>query len=486
MDEMTNKSQVSRGSQRTTIPVSRPVGNSGARGYRPSGGQPSQQKSAYSNTKQVQRGHVQPSQKKTSKGDVIRSEKTISILDKIVTVCVFMLFFGLPLFFMNLTYQGISFEKQYYFYFWLFVGIVVWAARGILGGKIEIRRTSLDIPLGVLWLVYVLATIFSVDKYHSLFGFFGNPINGLISVTSLILAYYLIVSYVSKKRVIMMWWAIVASGSIVTVWSFLTTMRFVPQDILQYISPSLTGSFTSLAAFLAMMLPMFIISLSLIGNKEDHKAKTMIMTGLLFVITILDIITLSVLYGYVRWYIVIASIALLLVFTISRSVKVSQKTSAMAVFTFLMLVGLLIYGQPILTRTAIQPEASLNYGLSFDIAKEAVKNKPLLGSGPGTYGYNFSLYHPKELNQSGQYDIRFFSDRGILLESLSTIGIIGAIALVVVFLTYISTAVHVFMRSQDDESKVVSLGLFVTSVMAMLYASFWAVDGVIIIYACFT
>jgi len=484
MDEMTNKTQVNRGPQGATIPVSRSAaGSDGMRNYRPKGRQQSQQKTVYGGVKQTRQGIAQSSlQKKNNQHDIVKSEKTISVLDKIVTVCIFMLFFGLPLFFVNLTYQGISFEKQYYFYFWVFLGIIVWSARGILGGKIEIRRTPLDIPLGILWVVYVLATIFSVDKYHSLFGFFGNPVNGLISVTSLIFAYYLIVSYVSKKRVVMMWWAIVASGSIVTLWSFMTTMRFVPQDVLQYISPSLTGSFTSLAAFLAMMLPIFIISLSLTDNNRGNKVKTMIATGLLVAVTILNIITLSILYGYVRWYVVIAAVALLLVFTISQSVRVSQKTSVIAVTVFLMLVGLLIYGQPIITRTAIQPEASLNYGLSFNIAKEAIKNKPLLGSGPGTYGYNFSLYHPKELNQSGRYDIRFFSDRGILLESLSTIGLIGAIALIVVFLTYVSTAVHVFMRSQDEESKVISLGLFVTSTMAMLYAGFWAVDGVIIIY----
>ncbi|XLQ19976.1 MAG: hypothetical protein ACKUBY_05340 [Candidatus Moraniibacteriota bacterium] len=411
------------------------------------------------------------------------SKKMINILDKVVSVCIFMLFFGLPLFFINMTYQGISFEKQYYFYFWVFIGVIAWAARGVMGGKIEIRRTSLDIPIGIFWMVYVLATIFSVDKYHSFFGFFGNPINGLMSVTAIILAYYLVVSFATKKRVMLMWWTIVISGSIVTIWSFLATMRFIPQNLLDYIIPSLTGSFTSLAAFLAMMLPIFIISTSLIGKSASVSgAKEKILTALFFIITAINLMTLSLLFGYVKWYIVIIAVALLLVFTVSKFVKVSQKTSMLAIISFLIIVAFYIFDQPILTRTAIQPEASVKYSLSFDVVKDALKNKPIIGSGPGTYGYNFSLYRPEKLNESGQYDIRFFSDRGVLLESLSTIGIIGALALIVVCLSYISNVVHAFMKVEDEDIKVISLGLFVTSVMAMLYVMLWSVDGFIVVY----
>jgi tetratricopeptide (TPR) repeat protein len=426
-------------------------------------------------------GLKKPSQKnnKSINGSNIKSEKTVMILDKIVMICIFMLFFGLPLFFLNVTYQGISFEKQYYFYFWIFIGVIAWATRGILGGKIEIRRTSLDIPLGIFWVVYLLATIFSVDKYHSFFGFFGNPVNGLMSVTALILAYYLVVSYISKEKIMLLWWAIITSGGIVIIWTFLATMRFVPLSILQHISPSLTGSFTSLATFLSMILPMFIISLSLL-DKGTIKHK--IFSIIIFILTILDTIVLSILFGYVKWYMVLIAVAFILVFAISNYIKVTQKTTALSIVTFFLLVFFLIFHQPIFERTQIQAEASLRLGLSLQVAKEAIKSKPILGSGPGTYGYDFSLYRSKELNKIGQYDIRFYSDRGVLFESMSTTGIVGMIALAVVFLTYISTVIHAFIQSKDDRSKVISLGLTITSLMAMIYALFWSIDGVIILY----
>lgn len=477
MDEMKIEAKINNGSQNGSIPVNRVQAQSGYRGGMQPPRRPQQK---------MNRGQMHQSQKNNNKNEE-RPGKVISMLDKVVGLCVFMLFFGLPLFFVNMTYQGLIFEKQYYFYFWIFVGIIAWAAGGLLGGKIEIRRTSMDIPLGIFWIVYVLATVFSVDKYHSFFGFFGNPVNGLMSVTAIILAYYLIISFTTKKNAMIMWWAIAASGSIVTIWSFLAVMRFIPQSILQYIVPSLTGSFTSLAAFLAMMLPVFIMSTSLLKKREEGGGfKTKLLSIFFFVMTIIGLVTLSLLFGYVKWYVVMGTMALLLVFMISRLVEVPQKTSVLTIIAFLVLVGFYMFKQPILTRTMIQPEASVNYGLSFDVLKDAVKNKPILGSGPSTYGYNFSLYKPKELNTMGQYDIRFFSDKGVLFESVSTIGIIGAIALIAVCLSYISSAFHLFIKSKDVRVNAMSLGLFSSSVMALLYTMLWSSDGMIVVYGVIT
>ena len=430
----------------------------------------------------VIRESITPVPHRVKNNDTDRSGRSTNFLDRVVTICMFMLFFGLPLFFMNLTYQGVNFEKQYYFYLWSFCGIVAMISRGMLGGKIEFRRTSLDIALAGLWIITLISTIFSVDKYHSVFGFFDNPVSGLVSATALILTYYLVVSHVTKERVMLMWWAIVASGSIVTIWTFLVTMRFVPQNILDHTTASLTGSFTSLGIFLGMMLPMFIVSFSVISGDIYSSVRAKAVAFLLVVFIALDIFTLSVLHGYVRWFMILAAVAALLIFMISRSVKVSQNITMSTVLIFLVLFGFMSWGHPIITRTDIQSEAMIDYQLSFDIATKALKNRPVFGSGPSTYGYNFSLYRPKDLNGTGQYDIRFFSDRGMLLESISTLGIVGAIVLVVILLTYVSTIFHAFMRTKDDEIKIIALGLFITSALAMVYAMFWSVDGMIILY----
>src|SRR5687768_10409410 len=55
----------------------------------------------------------------SSNPGIFKSTKTSLIFDGIISVALVALFFGLPIFFTGVTFQGIAFEKQIYFYFWL-------------------------------------------------------------------------------------------------------------------------------------------------------------------------------------------------------------------------------------------------------------------------------------------------------------------------------------------------------------------------------
>jgi len=70
-----------------------------------------------------------------------------------------MIFLGFPLFFTGLASQGLIFEKQIYFYFWLLLGW--WLGRpGRDDRRDEYRRTPLDWPILGFWLACLAATIF--------------------------------------------------------------------------------------------------------------------------------------------------------------------------------------------------------------------------------------------------------------------------------------------------------------------------------------
>ncbi len=47
-----------------------------------------------------------------------KKSTTVRIFEILISVSFGALFFGLPLFFLGKTFQGIIFEKQIYFYFW--------------------------------------------------------------------------------------------------------------------------------------------------------------------------------------------------------------------------------------------------------------------------------------------------------------------------------------------------------------------------------
>ncbi|HLN18818.1 MAG TPA: hypothetical protein VK255_01445, partial [Patescibacteria group bacterium] len=214
----------------------------------------------------------------------------VKSFDRVIDVSLFMIFFGFPLYFTGLTFQGVIFEKQIYFYIWLLLGLVAWAAKGVTTGEMKIRRTPLDIPIAAFWVVYLLSTIFSVDKWHSFWGGFADPSRGLMSVSALIIAYYLIFSNFTIKRFRLMFSALVASGIIVSLWTMLAIMniKFLPDSIAQYAPISLSGSVLGVAMIISALIPLITVSILKISENEtmNRVGKKVILAVLLLSLTL--------------------------------------------------------------------------------------------------------------------------------------------------------------------------------------------------------
>ncbi|GAB4219105.1 MAG: hypothetical protein Fur009_3570 [Candidatus Microgenomates bacterium] len=64
----------------------------------------------------------------------------------------------------------------------------------ILAKKLLIKKSFLDIPICLFLISQILSTIFSIDIYTSLFGYYGRFNGGLISIISYIFLYYAFIS----------------------------------------------------------------------------------------------------------------------------------------------------------------------------------------------------------------------------------------------------------------------------------------------------
>src|SRR3989339_1063845 len=167
--------------------------------------------------------------------EIPNSGKFTKLFDFLITFSLGALFFGLPLFFSGVTFQGLAFDKQMYFYFWIILALVFWVIKGIILGEMKIRRTPLDIPIIIFLLTYALATFFSIDRWHSFWGFFGDPSRGLVNILALIVAYYLMFSHLNSKRFNWMVGALLVSGLVASLWSFLGILgiKFLPALLIQ-------------------------------------------------------------------------------------------------------------------------------------------------------------------------------------------------------------------------------------------------------------
>lgn len=412
-------------------------------------------------------------------------KKTAKFFDFIISFSLAAIFFGLPLFFTGLTLQGIAFDKQVFFYALILIGLVAWVSRGVIVGELKIRRTPLDIPIIAFWLIYLLTTIFSVDRWHSFWGFFGDPSRGFLSATAILVAYYLIFSNFTQKRFKMMLAASVVSAAIVSLWSLLAVLgvKFLPDKIFQLAPLSLVGSVSGLGVFLSFMLPISITALFQIQKSEKMKPvwKKIFTFGILasLLVYIVDILLL---FAFIPWPALLIGLGLFLIFILSRVIRPSENWTWLPMVAFVAAFAILMIGNNRLARINLPVEVTPNYQMSWDVAWQSAKNNFILGSGPATYGYDFSLHHSKDFNLNALYNLRFYQGTGLFFEALPTVGALGTIALILLALSFISVVIYLLTK-EKEKNKIYSLG-YVTSALILLGASFTGrAEGAVVIMA---
>jgi len=189
------------------------------------------------------------------------NNRIVKFLDSVIKFSLFMIFLGVPLFFTNLSYQGLAFEKQIYFYFFILLALVAWGSKSGYVGEMKIRKTPLDIPIIAFWAFYLISTIFSIDRWHSFVGFFGDPSRGLVSITAMIVLYYLILSNFSENLFKWMMRAVLYSGAVVIVWDIMKIFNirlFFSEETWAGFPLSTVGSLQSSAVFACFLIFIFM------------------------------------------------------------------------------------------------------------------------------------------------------------------------------------------------------------------------------------
>ena len=417
--------------------------------------------------------------------------KGARFFDALISFSLFAIFFGLPIFFTGFTFQGITFEKQLYFYVWLLIGIVAWASKGVMTGEMYIRRTTLDIFIFLFLVVYGISAFLSVDRWHSFWGFFGDPSRGMVSLVALALVYYLIMSHFTMKRFFLMFGGFLASGFLVVVWSILalSDIRFLPETIQQYAPLSLIGTSSTLGIFLSVLVPLFITALySVWKSVSMKKGLRFVLLGLIGAGLVGALYLMLTLYPYLldttkaslSWMVPLGGISFFLVYILAQIVRPPEQLTWVPMVVFIAVLAFLMIGNNSLLRVTLPVEISPDQHFSFQVAKESLRENFFLGVGPANYGYASSQYRSAEYNDGLLYAIRFYQGTGIFFESLTTIGLIGTALLLVLWLSYLSMGMYL-LSSGKEKNKYLSLGFWTTSIMFFIAAFTTPLNGTLIL-----
>lgn len=117
-----------------------------------------------------------------------------NLTTKIIHYTFYALFFLVPLIFLPGHVELFQFNKMMTVYFTTTIITSAWIIKMILQRKISIRRTPLDIPILLFLFSQVASTVFSIEPYTSIWGYYSRFHGCLLSSISYIFLYYAFVS----------------------------------------------------------------------------------------------------------------------------------------------------------------------------------------------------------------------------------------------------------------------------------------------------
>ena len=306
-------------------------------------------------------------------------DKITDKLEKVIAALLKGTVFLLPLFFLPWTAEFFEFNKQFLLWLVMPLALFLWLFKTIRQKQLKIKTNILNLPILLFLLLAAASAVFSLDRFSSFFGYYGRFSDAWLGLLSLVIFYFLLINTGvadSAKKIYDLLKLFIYSALAAAAVSFSARVGFLkllsveaPNWLsLPWFNPA-GGSLYSLGIFLTTAAAA-VVGLFLTGKLK--KSERYIFGGGLILIVI---------------------------------VLVSVNSSWLG----------------------LKPpqEAILDYSPALAIAKQALKASPFLGSGPGTFAYDFSLYRPAELNQNPLWQVRFDKSASQILELPATYGLLG-------------------------------------------------------------
>src|SRR3989304_9354529 len=123
----------------------------------------------------------------------------ISRINSAIKYSFYLLFSITPLAMWPDTYELFEFNKMWVVFGFAIFIFFLWGAKSVVAGKIEIRRTPLDIPIALFLVSQIISTILSIDPPVSLWGYYSRFNGGRLSIIAYIFLYYAFASNLTKN-----------------------------------------------------------------------------------------------------------------------------------------------------------------------------------------------------------------------------------------------------------------------------------------------
>lgn len=396
--------------------------------------------------------------------------------DRIIRGIIYALAFLLPLLFTPWTFEPLEFSKQMLLFVAVSAAVLTWLLKLLVLRQWQFVKTPLDVPILVFLGLYLLASLFSVDRVASFLGFYGSFSGNFFQVLFLILFYYLVVNHFntpeSLKKLLNLFSLSVAIALIYAVLQFFGLFIFrLPFTKIE--------SFNTVGGLLTLSLLSVLYVVLALGQTSDSwfglTGKLWKILGLVSAFLIL--LTVNFIFA---WVALLLGALLFMVFQVGSSGRRFAVREYVAPLVVLIVVVALLIVQLIFPFISprnifsfnLPLEVRLDYKTAGPVLTGVLKNQPILGSGPNTFLYAFSQYRDPGFNLSPFWNVRFDKAPSEAAEHLVGAGLLGFLAfeiLTVIFLIY----GFVFLLKRQSQTDMARLALTSYAGFAVLWLAHW-------------
>ncbi len=397
-------------------------------------------------------------------------------LDKIITYIILLVTAFTPLLVVNFTTEYYDFPKISFLVIATVLLLGLWILSWVAKGKITYTRTPLDVPLLITMATILASTYFSTSRYTAVFGNFPNIHSSAYAWITYILLYFVIVSNLkSLPKLKNFLYVLYGSAVVVAVISLLSFIGInLPFSFSQGVNFTTTGSTFSTLAFLLIMLPLPLISL--LNPNKFLPVWAAMSLSVLFSVTIIII-------GSIPTY-VLLGFDYLVSILLPKSRHTPKTLTFFAIPAVVSLLTLFLALLPF-SGNVIQhieagfpKEIQLPMDISWKISASAFRDAPFIGTGPGSYLFNFTAYKPVEFNSLLFWNYSFDTAFNEFFQVIATLGLFGIIGLVYFCYVILSNSfknISLKNYSQENYEQLIlsslSLSGFVIVLIFFIHAS---------------
>ena len=361
---------------------------------------------------------------------VNNSQKSMG--DKIINWCLSLIIFFLPLFFFPLSVSTLELNKMFLFYLLVFIAFLTWIINSVLRKELVIKHSFLNTLIIIFGLIYLLASIFSDDRFLS---FIGAPLShgSFLALLFFIIFYFLVTNTI---RGIEEGWQLLRlflySGILIVIFNLaqLFGVHILPFDFTQNSAFNLVANSVSILAIYLVVL--FVIGLGFLirSTKQTERISSEVFLVLVFAL-------LFFLDQDIGWYLLIFGLFAWLVFLCMQSKRIKAFWVILPTVLLIISLAFLFFSTTSLTWLNPPTDLKLDYHTTLTITKSSLTHSLILGSGPETFHYDFSAYRPVDYNNSILWQLRFDRSTNEFFQLIITAGFFAFLAFIIISLWYL-------------------------------------------------